>query len=692
MMPRVPTRALVLFCAAGAALLLVPAATWSQQSRSRSEVEFEPVGAPAEELPARTWGHYDFSLALEVGHQQAVVRGNNDAYRSHLNYADGFRVFDFNLRGKGSDGAFFSDFHVQGSGWGGEPNNWLRWGARKKGWFDFRAVYRRSDYFWVFPGFARDEHRNDQQRRLQGYELTLRPGRPLRFWAGYTRNSGFGLALTTFQFTFDAFPLFEPLRQTYDQYRVGVGWGDARWSGVFEQGFRFFRNDRHLFLPEGLNPGNVAGDSIALAETLRLHPVRGRVPFTRLALVGRPHSTLDFAARLLYADLETDATRFETTIAQLGGQTLRITAESLADAGRPTTVADGTISWRPLSRLRLSHAFRFHQFHLASAARTQSELFAPSARASFLLEEDRRRILRSESQSNRFEGSYQLTPGLGVRAGLRTEHRDIQRVKAREGITGRDDSVGVNARSFLLGTFFRTEHGEVFFELERGGTAGVVTRVSPADTSRLRLRVRWQPMEGVKLAANGFLHDNRNARLPTAQNPEGRHSVRTRGFLVDLQLARFRRGTLHLGYRRQDITAATDVLFFAAFQPRAGRALYVANDNYAYVDVSGRLVGNLSGEVGYRVTFNTGTFPPSDPVGTCNPLLPVSCDNATGLDPLGINFGGLNHHQPHAALRHTISRNVVWKAGWRWYGYNVKQGSHSDYKAHLITTSLLLLF
>jgi len=29
---------------------------------------------------------------------------------------------------------------------------------------------------------------------------------------------------------------------------------------------------------------------------------------------------------------------------------------------------------------------------------------------------------------------------------------------------------------------------------------------------------------------------------------------------------------------------------------------------------------------------------------------------------------------------------------WRWYGYTLKQGTFSDYKAHIVTTSLVLTF
>ncbi|MFQ5664412.1 MAG: hypothetical protein ACE5HL_11335, partial [Terriglobia bacterium] len=177
-------------------------------------------------------------------------------------------------------------------------------------------------------------------------------------------------------------------------------------------------------------------------------------------------------------------------------------------------------------------------------------------------------------------------------------------------------------------------------------------------------------------------------------NPNGRHSSRNRGVAVDLQLTRFPRGYLNLGYSRNDVTSRTDVTFFTGFPfiPQGGDAVYIANDNYAYVDFGGRLIQNLYLDAGYRAFFTSGTFPASDPVGVCDPFAPGSCSDAGILGPLGINRGGLNYHQPHAALRYVISDNLSWKGGWRWYGYNQKGGTFSDYKAHIITTSVVLSF
>lgn len=689
-----PIRRPVLRLTSLALLVLLPLlAAKAQQTRKRSEVEFLPVETRSQEPSPLTWGPYEVSLGLEVGHQQSVVEGNNEVYRAQLNYSDGLRLFDFNLRGKGRANAFFSDFYLQGAGWGGDPGNRLRFGASKEKWFDFRGRYRRTDYFWVFPGFARDQHRNDQQRRLQDYELTLFPKRPVRVRMGYTRNSSFGLTFTTFQFGLDAFQLFEPIRQTHDEYRAGLEWASRDWKVFFEQGYRFFRNDRFLRLPEEFNPGNVPDDGVTLTGTERLHPIRGRIPFTRLTLSGRPHPGLDFSARLLYSDAETDATRFEINTTPAGAQELEIITRTTAGAGRPQTRVDTALTWRALRRLRISNAFQFDRYSIAGAQSTEQEFFFPSTGSGIVLETNPRRQLEVESYWNRLEGHYDLTSWLGVRGGFFYQRQEVRRVKLDDALPVDAEKANPNRRSFLFGFLFRLRPTlSVFLDWERGDHTGVITRLTPANRNRLRIRGRWAPARGVNVSTSWFLSDNSNSNLPTALNPQGRHRARSRGFTLDLQLTRFSRGYLNAGYRRHDISALTDVLFFVNFVPQAGESVFIANNNYAYIDLGGRLVGNLYADAGYRVVSNTGTFPPSDAVETCDPFVPGACDNRTGLDPLRVNFGGLNFHQPHLSLRYQFSENLSWSGGWRWYGYNVKQGTLSDYKSHLVTNSLVLRF
>jgi hypothetical protein len=52
----------------------------------------------------------------------------------------------------------------------------------------------------------------------------------------------------------------------------------------------------------------------------------------------------------------------------------------------------------------------------------------------------------------------------------------------------------------------------------------------------------------------------------------------------------------------------------------------------------------------------------------------------------------MNFHQPHLMLRYVVNDNLSFKGGWRWYGYNLKLGTESDYKTHIVTTSMVVSF
>ena len=120
-------------------LLALPAA--AQQTVKRSEVELLPVGPPKEQ-PSRNWGSYDTQWMLEFGWQNANIHGNNDVYRTQLNYSDGIRLFNFSVNAKARDSsAFWTRMHMEASGWGGDPYNWFRYGLSKDRWIDFKADY-----------------------------------------------------------------------------------------------------------------------------------------------------------------------------------------------------------------------------------------------------------------------------------------------------------------------------------------------------------------------------------------------------------------------------------------------------------------------------------------------------------------------------------------------------------------------
>jgi len=748
-------RTRILFVLVGI-LVLLPGAAGAQQTQNRSVVEILPVGPPPAELPPRTYGLYDFHTTLEIGGQVANIHGNNEVYRSQLNYSDGFRLFGLNFEGKAKDpGAFFTRMYLRGAGWGGDPYNWAYYGLSKDRWFDFKASYVRSDYFFQYPGYTRDQHRNDQERRRQSYELTLFPQRPLRVRLGYFRNSSFTTSvspmLTTYDFSRDEFAMFEPLRQTYDEVLIGVDWNIQKWSFFFDYSWRHFRNDRFLEVvtPPVPNVGNTPFFPPTFTSTTflnfaeRAYPARGHIPFVRLTITGRPHRTFDLSARLVYSRAKFDYTRAEINDGQTynpsGAPPPSLITSFFSSAGetiRPNTLFDISGVWRPLKGLTISDTFRFNGFDISGGDLTNifnicsvaTSACVPGFSGANLVN-----LFDVDYFVNRFEIRYDFTNWLGVRAGHRHLHRDTTLLHnattcagaALPGCVGGtlDNELELEpatrvANVAMLGGDLRIHRTfTMYLDWERGGIDSVFNRIRRGHRTTARVRTRWQPTQGAAFSASYFLFDMR------APAPNVDSNQRNRGFTLDFSLTRWERFYWDIGYARNDVSSFTDIgrrnsagdfvmvdgftgvdctfvggvpLRSVAFNLPCRPSTYIDNNNYAYVDLGGRIIGNLHGEIGYRVYTATGTYPPSDPEVTCPLLYFGPCENydldpITGL-PVRLEWGGLNFHQPNAGLRYVFSDNVTWKAGWRWYGYNLKFGSLTDYKAHIVTTSVLLSF
>jgi hypothetical protein len=735
----------------------------AQQSEKRADVEFWPVGK-AEEPSVRPWDPYTLSFSIELGGQVVQnLTGNKDVYDSHLNYRDGFKVFNFNLEGQGNENAFFDNFYVRGGGWVNEPYSWLYYGFSKKKWFDFRASLREHEYTWFFPGFVRNQHFNASERRLQDYKITFFPGYRARLKLGYTRNSSFGPTFTTIDFSRGEFPGFEPLRQTYDEYTIGGEVNIQRWLLVGEYGYRQFRNDRFVTIFDTPRPylPNDPADRASFDDFERLFPARTRVPFFRVNLVGRPHKTLEVNTRLVYSRAKSPYTRTEnfsgTTFSQ--GPTnpsTTITEEQFAFGRsiRPITTFDGNVTWRPIRRFTLTNTFQFRGYDIAgfndeervitcgnavTAGCPLNTTTSTSATQNLFTNT----FFDFDTLQNRLEASYDLTDWFTLRGGFvyldRTWRFFDFESQAEGGVTfsedDRSERVDTINRSWLAGLTLRpNKRIQIFFDLEDGNNTRVFNRQGPADLNRYRLRGRFQPWDGIRFNASWFIFENQNFNapipnpvflntcVPSSTNPAvfpagdptfpatcgdsvnvssvppedlaGRHTSRNRGMSVDFQLARWERGYLDAGYSRNDITAITDVTIpvKASPNPYASTVFaYILNDNYWYIDGGGRVVGKFYMDAGYRLVDSTGSFPPSDPVGACVPFTVQQCDNAA-LDPFLIFSGGVKYHQPHLGVRYSFNDNVNWKAGWRYYDYNQRGGTFSDYNVHIITTSVILNF
>ena len=110
-------------------------------------------------------GNYKITSSLEFGYRGIRVDGDEQQYRSELNYKAGPRIFDssFLMQSKDGKGGLFDTLLVTASGWGADPTGSMRISMEKPKWYRFEGQYRRAKYYrylnnvanpnWLFSGF-----------------------------------------------------------------------------------------------------------------------------------------------------------------------------------------------------------------------------------------------------------------------------------------------------------------------------------------------------------------------------------------------------------------------------------------------------------------------------------------------------------------------------------------------------------
>ena len=709
-------------------IALVPASVGAQQTKSRSEIEFLPVETQAE-LPVRPWEPYNILYVVEMGGQFVDVDGSQTVFNSQQNYRDGLRVFDFTLRGKGNDDALFSRFSIEGGGWGNnEPYSWGKFNFTRDKLFDFSGKVRQSRYDWFFPGFARDQHFNQTERRMQKYDLTLFPKQRFRFNAGYSRNSSYGPSYTTFDFSRAEFPLIESIRQTHDQYTLGVEGNVNRWFINFDYGYRYFRNDRFLELVEAPTSANDPADAASFNQFNRLHPSTGEIPFYRFNIAGRPHDTVEVTARMVYSRAESNFTRTDfydgTTYSQgpaVPSVTMLADFLAVGSSVRPMTSADVGLTWRPNNMFTLTHSSQYLGYDIAGFSDEDRDITCGAVSASCddgLHDLFWNNFFDLDAIAHRTEARVDINPQFGVRGGFRYLTRDFRfnslHTVVDNGIPGTPDThseeFDFTNTSYLAGANYKVNRrASLFFDMEVGDNTRVFTRIGPAQLDRYRVRGQFELADGVRVSGSWFLFDNQNDQVdipnPVFVNgvdplaPEtlpSKFTSENRGFAVDFQYGQSGNGYVNVGYAANDLSTRTDVVYYAGggfpAPLMAGESFYTLEDSYFYVDGGGHLGRGFYLDGGYRLVDTSAFLPPSDPIAVCAPFVSGVCDDTGALAPLEYFDGGLKYHQPHLSFRYAISDNVEWKGVWRYYKYDQLGGTLSDYNAHVIAGSVRLHF
>src|SRR5580704_12700947 len=223
---------------ARAAFLLAAALIFATAAKAQNpELPDQGPMQQTGETPGKTSGNYNTQQNIEFGYRDSTIHGNLSNYDTFLNYGSGWRLFDYDLDMHSANhrGLLFDDLSFDNFGYGGDPNSVSRLRIDKNKWYDFRAMYRRDEYFFnynllanplnptTFPtpvAIANSPNALNYDRHMQDYDLLLLPESRLRFRLGYSRVSTGGPGGAGYEPT-DAAP-GSNVQSITNEYRLGL--------------------------------------------------------------------------------------------------------------------------------------------------------------------------------------------------------------------------------------------------------------------------------------------------------------------------------------------------------------------------------------------------------------------------------------------------------------------------------------
>lgn len=724
-------------------LLLTAAAVNAQQTSPSPSPTATPAAVKDAQTPTpvseASMGNYSIIASIELGARGLSVDGNDDKYRSDLNYRAGFRIFDssFLARAKDKTGAWFDSLLVNSTGWNADPHGSLRVNIEKSEWYRFNANVRRNTYQNRLVNHALGQHIRNTRHKFGDFDLRLLPqNRHLNFSLGYSMDRNSGEGLTTFSYSNltaslgsalavrggDEYAVERTTRTRADEYRAGAEGRIGKLDLGFLQGIRSYNDDSRDFI-NFPSAGNNLANTATLLTFQRDMPVRGRAYFTRLnahTLVARK---LDITARYTYSKSRTRFDVTETDTGRTAGSGANPLSNALTystvitfpgETIRPAHLGEIGMTWMVTGKLRISETLRYNSFRnegdhvyneTTSALRANgTPLFNPSP-AVFTVPIVR--TLEYRRLYNQLEADYQFGPRLAVHFGHRYANRHIDQLKlgrilpapiiAAPGVAF-EESLRLNSNSFFGGFKARpVKAWTLYFDAARGQANDVFTRVDNRRSINFRIRNRITPTPGLGISVSLITRNNDNpgdtitdqTLVGPQQSRQFDVRIRDRNFSTTVDWTPPQGGySLSAGYTHLNAESDAAIAFFplpagctgttaVPLPPCAqGRSLYYLRDHFFYFNANVRFNHRFSAFASYRISKDTGQ------------------GNRASDIPNRLFVGSipLSFQSPEARLVFKLNRNVDWNVGYQYYAYKERFSNAQNYRAHLPNTSLRIYF
>ncbi len=654
-------------------------------------VRAQPIVTPTPDMPdeIEEAGDYTISNSFEVGYRMSNVSGNQDVYRSSINFGNGVRLFEGQLRinSKEGKGTLIDNLSFHTVGQGEDPYQFTRFEIEKNGWFRYDMQLRVNRFFNRLPSLWSGERGQWSERTFQNHDLRLFPDSRFEILLGYDRNSqtGPGFGSEGISRDFGAFRnenflrLTRDLRRQNNQYRAGF---DTRVAGLaitFMQAFDNYKEDT-LYGDGSLSPS--LSPNVQPVESVRRNePIHGNTPVTSVAIRTEKEHKIGFQGRYVYASgnrnflLSEDITAINS---DLNLSSLRHTF-IMGDARRKQGSGDFTVAFMPTDRWTISNTTSVNNTRISG----NSAFLEVTASTSQFQEFEH---LGIRHISNASEVNFRAHPKFGVYGAYRFSRRRIQ---TRESFHFPDFDFEVDLfeqksdiNSGVGGFRWRPRRElRVSFDAEYGEADLPFTPRSERKFHSETVRVQWRK-NGFLLGGSFKSCENDNSATLITHSSVGRH-YGFNGSWVNPG----GRLTLDGGYTKVELDTASGIFnFFPEGEtPAASRAFYTMNLHNVYFSTRIQPCARLTVYLAYNLSKDMGD-------GLGQPGF------GPGLEPTYSNFSfdgtnffnsfPLTYQSPSARVSVTLHEHLSWNLGWQFYNYGERFVGEQNYHAHVSYSSL----
>lgn len=651
----------------------------------------QPPVAPTEEPvgPNRgtNAGGYNIRNSFETGYRFHTVGGDLSKYRSDVNFGNGLRLLgsSLSIQSREGQGGLFDEILLNTQGLGNDPYQFSSLRVQKNKLYRYDMIWRGNEYNNVALPIAFGRHSMNTTRLLQDHDITLLPQSNFQLFAGFSRNTQTGPALTTANIgdhAGDEFTLFANTRRQQTQYRAGL---QAKLIAGIKlnilKGWENFKEDTPYDFGSGSASGANITDRNTLSAYAKRQPYHGNSPFWRIALFRESQEKWAINGRFTYTDGRRDFVSDETLLGGSRFGTLNRRIVTFGDARRPVATGNLTLSVFPIERLTLTNHTAVSNVRMDGNAN-----YRELDTGEVALEQFSFRYLGIRTVSNATDAALQATRWMSLVAGYQITDRRIRSVES-DSFFGSDPETARNEQSNRVhsGRFgLRLRPAKplsITLDSEVGRANQPIYPTSDRNFHILGGRIQYKTRS---LLVSAFTRANYNFNSTTITS----FSSRNRSYGADLSWTASPTLSLHGGYSRLHTDTLSGIAFFAAQRLQRGLYGYLSNVNSIYANVHYSIRQRVDLLAGLSRIEDT-----ADGINRNNGPLYQAGDRpffySAETFPMAFT-------SPMARLSVKLHAKLRWNAGYQYYGYRQDFATRvipaQGYRAHTGYTSLSWAF